>query len=83
MKISQLERKKKLKKSFKLTKSEKEKYALSLDKDWEILKACKGLEKKKLNSEDKKMVSLIRSQLEVEWRKPLIRELTRLSKKYR
>ncbi len=37
--------------------SEKGKYALSLDEDWQILKACKELEKKKLGAEDKKMVS--------------------------
>ncbi len=75
-------RKQKLTKQFKITQSEKKKYLLSMDEDWEILSVCKNLEKLKLTREDRLLVKFIKSQLEHEWRAPLLRKLKQLLKKY-
>lgn len=77
------ERRKKLTKQFKVTQSEKKKYVLSTDTDFEILEKCKQLEKLNLSKEDKFLVKLIKSQLEDDWRKSLIQTLNKLLKKYK
>lgn len=77
------ERKQKLGRRFKATPTEKKKYVLSLDTDFEILAKCKQLEKLKLTKEDKRLVKLIKTQLEENWRKSLLRMLTQLLKKYK
>lgn len=77
------ERKRKLTKQFKVTLTEKKKYVLSTDRDFEILGKCKQLEKLKLNKEDKFLVNFIKTQLVKDWRKPLLKELNQLSKKYK
>jgi len=56
---------------------------LSLDIDFEILAKCKQLEKLNLSKEDKFLVKLIKSQLEYDWREPLIRTLNKLLRKYK
>ena len=66
-----------------LTKTEKQKYVLSTDKDYEILDKVKRLEKLNLSKEKKLLIKLIKSQLEKNWRKGLIKELNRLLRKYR
>jgi len=78
-----MERKKKLSKQTKATFLEKKKYVLSTDTDFEILSKCKQLQKYKLMTTDKALVELIKSQLEDDWRKPLIQALNRLQRKYR
>ena len=75
------ERKQKLAKDFKVTKTEKKKYILSTKEDYEILAKCKQLEKLKLTKEDKFLVGLIKMQLEDNWRGPLLRTLNKLLKK--
>jgi len=75
--------KKKQKLKFNATKAEKEKYVLSTNDDFEILKICNILAKKKLSTEDKHLVLFIKTQLEADWRKPIMAELSRLKKKYR
>lgn len=77
------ERKQKLTKQFKITPTEKKKYVLSTDADFEILDRCKQLEKLKLTKEDKFLVKLIKTQLEDDWRKPLLKTLNQLLKKYK
>lgn len=77
------ERKQKLSRRFKVTPTEKKKYVLSLDTDFEILAKCKQLEKLKLTKEDKRLVKLIKTQLEENWRKSLLRMLNQLLKKYK
>lgn len=69
-------------KIFPLTKTEQRKYVMLKGEDYEILKRVKQLEKLKLTKEDKKVVGLIKTQLKSEWRKPLIRKLNQLFKKY-
>jgi hypothetical protein len=66
----------------KLTSYEKKRYVMPESRDFEILFKIKALEKKRPCQEDKRMIKLIRTQLEKDWRKPLIRELGRLGKKY-
>ena len=65
-----------------VTESEKNKYVLKTEQDYEILTKIKQLEKKKLSSEDKKLVAFLRTQLEEDWRTPLIQFIDRLLKKY-
>ena len=76
-------KRKKLSEETKVSQKEKAKYVLSADKDFEILKKCKLLPKKKLSNADKELVILIKAQLEDDWRKPLIKILNNLLKKYK
>jgi hypothetical protein len=66
----------------KLTTAEKKKHLLPEVRDFEILAKVKELGKKDLNNEDKKLIKLIKSQLERDWRKYLIEKLNQLLKKY-
>jgi len=76
------ERKQRLTKQFKVTLTEKKKYVLSTDSDFEILAKCKQLEKLRLTKEDRFLIEFIKTQLESNWRKPLLKTLNRLLKKY-
>lgn len=76
------ERKQKVRKKATPTKSEIKKYVLSTEKDYTILKKIKELEKEKLNKQEKHLIKLIKSQLEYDWRKPLIKELNRISQRH-
>lgn len=76
------ERKQKLAKGFKVTAKEKKRYVLSTDDDFEILAKCKQLEKLKLTKEDRFLVRLIKTQLEDDWRKTLLKAANLLLKKY-
>lgn len=64
----------------KITKADKKKYALSTKLDIKILIKIKELEKKKLNKENKRLLRFIKTQLEYDWRKPLIKELEMIEK---
>lgn len=66
-----------------LTSKEKKKYLLPTDKDFEILAKFKQLEKLKLTKEDKFLVKFIKTQLEKDWRKPLLKVLNQLLIKYK
>ena len=72
----------KIEKSVVLTPTEKKKYLMVNEKDYEILSKIRELEKLKLTKEDRVLVSFIRTQLENDWRKPLIRTLDKLLRKY-
>ncbi|MBI2459432.1 MAG: hypothetical protein HYV53_02675 [Parcubacteria group bacterium] len=76
------ERRQKLTKKISLTKTEEKKYAMSIDKDYEILFKVKQLEKLKLNKEEKFLIKFIRTQLEHDWRKWLIEQLDKILLKY-
>lgn len=76
-------RKQNLKKKFKISQKEEKRYVLSVDRDFEILNKCKMLEVLKLPKESKELVRLIKSQLEDDWREPLIKSLDKLLKKYK
>ncbi len=65
----------------KITKIEKKRYAFPKKIDLDIFIRIKKLENKKLNKEDKRMLKFIKSQLEYDWRKPLIKELEKIEKK--
>ncbi len=56
------------------------KYILKTKRDIKILNLCKKLEKIKLSKEDGQFVKLIKSQLEKDWRKHLIKKLNDLKK---
>lgn len=68
---------------FGISAEEKEKYVLSIDKDYEILDKIHRLEKEKLFPEDKRMVKFIRTQLREDWRSPVIELLNEMLKKYK
>lgn len=76
------ERMHRLSKKVHLTEYEKKKYGMSTDKDYEILLKTKRLEKLKLTKEDRFLVKLIRTQLEHDWRKPLMHTLNKILRKY-
>jgi len=59
----------------------KKKYPLPTKTDVEILLKCKLLEKRKLSKQDAATVKLVKTQLERNWRKPLLKELNRLLKR--
>jgi len=67
----------------KIKPQDKKHYLLVDKKDIEILEKIYKLEGKKLSAEDKKLVKLIRTQLERDWRTPLLGFLDQLLKKYR
>jgi|SRR3989344_4634189 len=61
---------------------DKKKYVLSTDDDFEILRIVKEIEMKELSPTDKLITELIKSQLEHDWRLPLLRQLRMIQKKY-
>lgn len=67
---------------YKPTKEEKQKYLLPEKRDLEILGKCKELEKRRLSKEDKFLVKFIKTQLEKDWRKYLLKELNKLLERY-
>lgn len=67
----------------KVTVPEKRRYVLAKAADLEVLACCKRLEKLKLKKSDKDVVKLIKTQLEKDWRKPLLQKLNSLLKKYK
>lgn len=77
------ERKQRLSKKISLTKSETKKYVMSTDEDFEILARIKEIEKiKTFRKEDRILVKLIRTQLEHDWRTPLLKTLDKILQKY-
>lgn len=77
------DRNRKLSKRVSLTKSEKTKYVMSTDEDYEILDKIKQLEKLMLKKEDRYFIKFLRTQLEHDWRKPILAELNKLLRKYK
>ena len=75
-------RKAKTMKNFSLNKAEKKKYVMSTDVDHEILRKIKQLERLPLTEEDSDTLKLIKSQLEHDWRKPLLKALEKIGMKY-
>ncbi|MFH1359281.1 MAG: hypothetical protein ABIH37_05310 [archaeon] len=65
-----------------ISKKELKKYPLPLPEDFKIIKMIKKLKNKNLSKHDKEIVSIISSQLELDWRTPLIKYLNKLLKKY-
>lgn len=72
-----------LARNFNVSPAEKKKYILSTDYDFEILAGCRQLENMKLAEEDRSLVKLIKTQLEADWRKPLLSALDKLLRKYK
>ena len=68
-------------KKFPLNKTEKRKYLMPTNKDYEILARVKQLERLKLTEEEKVLVRLIKTQLERDWRKYLIQSLNKMLRK--
>ena len=76
------ERKRLLTVKHKVTAQEMKRYVLSTDTDFKILAICKQIEKLRLSNHDKELVKLIKTQLEQEWRKPLVQQLNKLMRRY-
>jgi hypothetical protein len=72
-----------MKTKYKITTREKKKYLLPTDRDLEILAKCKLLEKSDLTDNDRVFVKFIKTQLEEDWRTPLLKMLNKLLKKYK
>ena len=67
----------------KITLQDRKKYVIKEHKDIKILLKIKELEKVKLNNMEKKVLSLIKTQLKKDWRAPLINYLNKLARKYK
>lgn len=65
-----------------VTPEEQQRYVFATDRDYEILAKCRALEVKQLSEADARIVQLIRTQLETDWRTPLLAELDRLLERY-
>ena len=65
----------------KITKEEKRKYVLSTKVDYEILGKIKQLEKIKLEKHEMQMVKFLKTQLEKNWRKPILNLLNKFLSK--
>lgn len=59
------------------------KYLIDNNTDQKIYDVVKKLEKKKLNKKDKALAKLIKTQLEKDWRKYLVKEINKLQRIYR
>lgn len=57
-------------------------YVMGEERDYVILAKIKEFEAKGLNEDDKKLVAFCRTQLEDDWRAPLIEKLDELFRKY-
>ncbi|MBI4020179.1 MAG: hypothetical protein HY367_02505 [Candidatus Aenigmarchaeota archaeon] len=67
----------------KVSKADRKRYVLSTSKDHGILRMVCELENYELSDFDRDMIDLIRTQLEHDWRTPLMKLLQRLHKKYK
>jgi hypothetical protein len=76
------ERKKLIKDKLGVSNEDEKKYVLSRQEDYEILSKVRELESKSISDVDKEFVQLIRTQLEEEWRNPLVDKLNKLLEKY-
>jgi hypothetical protein len=76
------ERKREIKNKLGISDKDEEKYLLSREEDYEILAKVRQLESKDLTDNDKEVVRLILTQLEEEWREPLLNKLNELLEKY-
>jgi len=76
------EKKNRLTKTLKIKASDRKKYIMSTDHDYEILGKIYKLEDKKLSKHDRELVKLIRTQLEHHWRSPINTFLDNLLNKY-
>ncbi len=77
------EKRSKLIKRLNLSKSEKRNYVMSTDHDFEIILKIRKLEKLGLSKNDAEFIKFIRTQLELNWSRPLIKKLDSLLKKYK
>jgi hypothetical protein len=66
-----------------IIKENKKEYYLDEPRDKQIYAKVKKLEKLNLKKEEKELVKLIKSQLEKNWRKSLLANLTKLTNKSR
>ena len=73
----------KLTKRLNISKSEKRNYVMSTDADFEIISKIRKLEKMGLSKNDTEFIKFMRTQLELDWRIPLIKKLDSLLKKYK
>jgi hypothetical protein len=77
------ERRKKLTKEISISKTEKTKYVMSTDRDYEILSKIRQLRRLRLTKDERHLVNFITTQLEHDWRKHAIKTLDRILLKYR
>lgn len=76
------EEKNKLFKDFDITEEEKRRYVFDELRDFQILDLCRKLEKLDLSSSDRKAVEMAKSQIEDDWRTPLLTYLQKLLTEY-
>ena len=67
----------------KINEKDKKRYVLAEERDYIILGKIYQLEKCKLSLAEKKIINLVRTQLERDWRKSLIEFLDGMANKYK
>ncbi len=72
------ERKAILQQKFDISSEEEHKYVLSTDQDYEILGKIHQLEKIELSDTDGELVAFVKTQLEDDWREPILDLLDKL-----
>lgn len=69
-------------KKFTIKPADKKKVVMEEPRDYEILEKIYQLEKRKLTREQKELVAYLKSQLEADWRAPLLEYLDKLLKRF-
>jgi len=69
-------------KNFKIRTADKKRLLLEEKRDYEILEMIYELEKRKLSKEQEELVRFLKSQLEDDWRKPLLRFVKKFVKQF-
>lgn len=77
------ERKSVIRNKYGITEVEEKEFILPSEEDYEILSYIKSLEMKQLTKKDKEIVKLIKSQLQADWRAPLLTKLREFVDKYK
>jgi len=68
--------------TYQLTEEEKKRYVLAEERDLLILEQCNKLESLEISEHDREQVAFIKTQLEKDWRQPLLDELEKMLRKY-
>lgn len=75
-------RKIKIRNKFGISENDEKKYLLPTEEDYKILSMINELEKKNLSENDRDIIEVIRAQLLLNWRSPLIQKLEEIRAKY-
>lgn len=76
------EKKAEIRDKFGVTEEEEKEFLLPNEEDYKVLSIVKNLESKDLSDNDTEIVKMIKTQLQADWREPLLSKLKQLLQKY-